>query len=128
MIRKYRHLSGKNKISKFPQVGKMSTDSNIILSHVCNFSAVRISQEIHGTNPQSAVTDRLRRPVQSVEKQGAGAFRRLAEFVLGAHLKQITRGASAKRDLTTLGHLPPPPMLVFIKNLALYYRPAKVQK
>ena len=29
MIRKCRHLIGKNKISKFPQVGKMSTDSNI---------------------------------------------------------------------------------------------------
>jgi len=29
MIRKYRHLSGKNKMSKFPKVGKMSTDSNI---------------------------------------------------------------------------------------------------
>jgi len=35
VIRKCRHLSGKNKISKFPQVGKMSTDSNIF-SHVCN--------------------------------------------------------------------------------------------
>ena len=34
VIRKYRHLSGKNKISKFQQVGKISTDSNIF-SYVC---------------------------------------------------------------------------------------------
>jgi len=40
VIRKYRHLSGKNKISKFPQVGKMSTDSNINLSHVCTLTAI----------------------------------------------------------------------------------------
>jgi len=34
VTRKYRHLSGKNKISKFPQVGKMSTDSNILHTSV----------------------------------------------------------------------------------------------
>ena len=34
MIRKYRHLSDKNKISKFQQVGKMSTDSNIFHTSV----------------------------------------------------------------------------------------------
>jgi len=34
VIRKYRHLSGKNKISKCPQVGKTSTDSNILHTSV----------------------------------------------------------------------------------------------
>ena len=38
MIRKYRHLSDKNKISKFPQVGKMSTDSNICHTSVFNLA------------------------------------------------------------------------------------------
>jgi len=43
VIRKYRHLSGKNKISKFPQVGKMSTDSNICHTSVVYFHS-QISQ------------------------------------------------------------------------------------
>ena len=38
MIRKYRHLSGKNKISKFLQVGKISTDSNICHTSVYFFT------------------------------------------------------------------------------------------
>jgi len=37
VIRKYRHLSGKNKISKFLQVGKISTDSNICHTSVYFF-------------------------------------------------------------------------------------------
>ena len=38
MIRKYRHLSGKKKIPKFPQVGKMSTDSNIYHTSVSKYN------------------------------------------------------------------------------------------
>jgi len=43
VIRKYRQLSGKNKISKFPQVGKMITDSNICHTFVDTLAACSLA-------------------------------------------------------------------------------------
>ena len=46
VIRKYRHLSGKNKISIFPQVCKMSTDSNICANIGAVMNAIRLSNAL----------------------------------------------------------------------------------
>ena len=60
MIRKYRHLGGKDKISKFPQVGKMSTDSNILHTSVC----VRVGSDWVGCHTDQWVNKVLRHELQ----------------------------------------------------------------
>ena len=74
MVRKYRHLSGKNKISKFSQVCKMSTDSNICHTSVVT-ECVGLAQAARPCGRDARVGDIARR--RHTPPTGRGSGRRL---------------------------------------------------
>ena len=75
MVRKYRHLSGKNKISKFPQVCKMSSDSNICHTSVVTECVGLVHAARRCGGRDARVSDIARR--RHTPPTGRGSGRRL---------------------------------------------------